>query len=307
MPWLLLVLVAGPEVLVNSTPATCPDRVAIETALRALRPQAVAGAPGRPEANGLVLVVSELPDDRLLVRVVGPDGNIRLARDLQMTPSSGASDCRARADTVALIVDRYLRELPLPPAAAEPAVAAAPSPPPALRSPPARSSEVAAGVQLRLPDHALGALAAGLACGSGPAAERSGFVARATAGLVAPVSLGYDGGEAKLTRWSVGLELGWRRPLGSSRAAEVLAVGQLERWQLDDAPQGDSTRSVDRWTPVFGIALAGRQRLSARTFARAALATEVVTWRYPITHAPSVLFDGPRVRVTGSLQLGAWF
>jgi hypothetical protein len=143
LTWLLA---ATATVTVGPGAATdCPSSEQLARALGNVAPGIVAPNAATPPPAGsppsLRLMVATGPELDVRVDLVDPQGEtVLLHRVLPAPPRGRAPDCAALADTIALIVDRYLRDVgyeapPLPPPAKP-----APEPPPA---PPAPPTEVA--------------------------------------------------------------------------------------------------------------------------------------------------------------------
>jgi hypothetical protein len=128
--FLIVLFVAGvaraeprPLRIVETTPLSCPSSAEIETALarRGMRPQKRAGYQLRLAQEG---------PGRLRVELLGPQGLVN-----QRRLSTESSHCATLADTAALVVDAWLRELPwhsaLPHKKPEPSVTPTENPTPA--------------------------------------------------------------------------------------------------------------------------------------------------------------------------------
>jgi len=137
-----------------STPAACPSPRQLGAALNALVPGLASAAPAAtplPLAGNLRLDVARASEGDLRVDLLDAHGEVVLHRALPAPPRGHAPDCPALAETIALIVDRYLHDvgyeappLPLPPRAPTPAS------PPAVATAPAES----AGIQAQAPMNA---------------------------------------------------------------------------------------------------------------------------------------------------------
>ncbi|HEV3031341.1 MAG TPA: hypothetical protein VG319_06840 [Polyangia bacterium] len=121
---------ATPPTAANAPASECPSSAQLGAALNTL----VAGiaAPATTAtplslAGGLRLEVTSSSEGEVRVDLVDVHGEIVLHRALPAPPRGSAPDCAALADTIALIVDRYLHDVGYE----------APSlPPPALKPPP---------------------------------------------------------------------------------------------------------------------------------------------------------------------------
>jgi hypothetical protein len=148
--------------LAAATPASeCPAPAQIAASLNALIPGVAPEArPGGPLAlaGGLRLLIASSADGEGDVRVdlFDAQGDVVLHRVLPGPPRGHAPDCPALAETVALIVDRYLHDVgyevpPLPPPAPPPApVAGPPRAEPAPVAPPPAPAHVAPPAILRV-------------------------------------------------------------------------------------------------------------------------------------------------------------
>ncbi len=147
---------------VSNAADACPTQDQLAEALDARMPGVVSRGPREPGATSLRLGLALAPDGVTRVTVTDATGALRLERDLDL-PKSGsprepherAGPCGAIAETVALIVERYMRHIgyheppPLalvepPPAPAPPAV---PPPPPG----PGRAGRFGVGFAVRPP------------------------------------------------------------------------------------------------------------------------------------------------------------
>jgi hypothetical protein len=134
---------------VSGASDACPSQDLVAEALAARMPGVVA-RPGRePGPSVLRLGLIMRGDGVARVTMTDASGTLRLERDLELPKSGGpgaarpaphdrSGTCAALADTIALIVERYMRHIgyhqPPPPAVIEPPPA--PPPPPAPSPPP---------------------------------------------------------------------------------------------------------------------------------------------------------------------------
>src|SRR5436190_23144869 len=91
---------------VRPTDARCPSARQVNEAIAARLPGVLVPTPAGPPAGVLELRLTETPSDHSFV-VLGPGGQVRLSRPLPAA-TGNLRDCEALAETVALIVDRYL-------------------------------------------------------------------------------------------------------------------------------------------------------------------------------------------------------
>jgi hypothetical protein len=224
---------------VSNAPDACPTQDQLAEALEAHMPGVVARAPAR-EANPSLLRLGFAMSPEGVARVTMTDatGATRLERELDLPKSGGAgpnaardrtSACAAVAETVALIVERYMRHLGYheqpPPALVEPPP---PPPPPAplphAPPPPGGPGRLGLGVAARLPYAASWRFEAGLT-----GAVRLGRIdVAATVGATLPqdegVPMSAGKGSLLLRTFPARLTFGWTLWLGP-RLALVPALG----------------------------------------------------------------------------------
>lgn len=143
----------------------CPSQAELAEALESHMPGVVAHGVREPGTSLLRLGLTMSPDGLARVTMSDAAGALRLERELDL-PKSGASPgardrgaCAALAETVTLIVERYMRHIgyhePPPPALVAPPLPPEPPPPPPSPSPPARppgiQGRLGLGVGARLP------------------------------------------------------------------------------------------------------------------------------------------------------------
>jgi hypothetical protein len=153
---------------VSGAPEACPSQDLVAEALAARMPGVVA-RPGRePGPNTLRLGLTISGEGVARVTMTDASGTLRLERDLDL-PKSGAGAngharpaphdrggaCAALADTIALIVERYMRHIgyhePPPPALVEPPPPPPPAPPVAAPQPSGRGWRLGIGMMARPP------------------------------------------------------------------------------------------------------------------------------------------------------------
>jgi hypothetical protein len=158
VPMLLVPLLAAGAPAPPPDAAECPAPAQQAAALNALVPGISTAPPASfplTLANGLRLGLSTSREGDVRVEIADAEGEIVLHRLLPAPPRGRAPDCAALAETIALIVDRYLHDVgyeaptPPPPPPPEPSPAPPPAPPTVVRAaePPA---EPAAHVIWRL-------------------------------------------------------------------------------------------------------------------------------------------------------------
>jgi hypothetical protein len=112
-------------------PTDCPSTEQLTRALANVAPVATAGTPATLRLN-----VTTAPEGDVRVDLVGAQNETVLHRELPAPPRGRAPDCGALADTIALIVDRYLRDVAYEaPPLAPPSKPEAPPPPVAAPAP----------------------------------------------------------------------------------------------------------------------------------------------------------------------------
>ena len=118
----------------SDCPAAAPLAAALNAVMPGLAPAAPPSLPLALATGGRLAVVTS-PEGDVRVDLVDAQGEVVLHRVLPAPPRGHAPDCPALAETIALIVDRYLHDVgyeapPLPPPAPKPA-----APPPAAEPP----------------------------------------------------------------------------------------------------------------------------------------------------------------------------
>jgi hypothetical protein len=224
---------------VSNAAEACPTQDQLAEALDARMPGVVARGPREPGATSLRLGLALAPDGVARVTMTDATGALRLERDLDL-PKSGSprephervGACGAIAETVALIVERYMRHIgyhePPPLALAEPkpspAPRPAPLPPPSL----GRVGRLGIGIAARPPFGASWRLE--------PQVTGGVLLGRvdvsAVAGLALPVDEGVpmSSGKGTLTlrAFPVRLAVGWNLPLGASFTLIPALAGGLD-------------------------------------------------------------------------------
>jgi hypothetical protein len=151
---------------ISGAPDACPSQDLVAESLAARMPGVVARPGHEPGPNTLRLGLTVGDDGVAHVTMTDSTGALRLERDLELPKGSGATGganggpgahprpaphdrsggCAALADTIALIVERYMRHIgyhePPPPVLVQPA----PPPPPPVAPPP--PEEAGPGVRL---------------------------------------------------------------------------------------------------------------------------------------------------------------
>jgi hypothetical protein len=231
---------------ISSGPEACPTQDQLAEALEARMPGVVARGAREANPNLLRLGLTMSPEGVARVTMTDATGGLRLERDLDL-PKSGATgpagaagspgtsaarergSCAALAETVALIVERYMRHIgyhePPPPTLVEPPPAPPPpAPPPAPPSRLGGPGRLGLGSSARLPYLASWRFEAGLT-----GAVRVGRLdLAASVGAALPtdqgVSMSGGLGTLRTAAFPARVQIGWAVPLGA-RLTLVPAAG----------------------------------------------------------------------------------
>jgi hypothetical protein len=223
----LLALLAAATATVTVDPgAGCPSSEQLTRALGALAPGLVAPAPpaastGAPTSLQLAVVTSAEGDVR--VDLVDPQGEAVLHRVLPAPPKGRAPDCPALADTIALIVDRYLRDVGYE----APPLAPPPKPAPAAPAPAAPATDV---------------LTAQPAAPAAPPPAAAGATWRL--GVVASGRRGDSGGTDADGALALAVEQAGEGPRLGARLSAGLAPAADARWTAQGASRSATLRRL---------------------------------------------------------------
>jgi hypothetical protein len=253
----------------------------------------------------------------LRVELTDQGGEARLYRSLTVAERSRAPDCPALADTVALIVERFLRDLgyeapPSPPPPKEPTRENLTRGPPAAPMGPSRVDVFAGGAWRG----ASGSMAIDFEAGLGLGFEPGLFGRRMTAtfsggfATTNPAEVRYmDYPPARTTLYRIPLRLGFFMPI-------VLGPGWLEPglrlavdWLFVSRSWSGGKDRFNWSSPGGEVVMAYRVPLLRRLFARLAVsgaATRPYDVKSP-TREGSTVFDQPRFYVKSGLELGFSF
>jgi hypothetical protein len=298
----------------------CPSPAQLAGALNALVPGLAPVAPTAtplPLASGQRLGLAISPEGDVRVELVDAQGEIVLHRVLPAPPRGHAPDCPALAETIALIIDRYLHDIgyeapPLPPPAPKPA-----PPPPATTTPiaiaaaPAPAAAPASALwRLGLAGSARRGDAGGLdsdgdlALGVEATGDGPHWGGRLSAGYAPSADARWSTETAMLRRLPVRLGLYLSLPAGPGRlepglgaGADVFIVsasGSGTASGVHIAPSGDLALG-------YAISIAGP--LYLRLLSRAALA---VPYTFK-TLAGAQVWGTPRAYGEGGVELGFAF
>jgi len=300
----------------------CPSPRQITDALNARIPDVISVAGDPAAGGGLRLSVTGTPGAApLRIEITDASGEPRLQRTLQPSDRGRGADCAALAETVALIVDRYLHEVgyELPPSPPPPPVAPPPppSPPPeaeaalpAIVSRPSRSPPPPGGTRI---DIVAGGAWRGASTGSeeevtGGVGVDFAFggrrVGAVLTGGMAPTRETADA-TATLQRFPVHLALYLGLPIGPGQLEPGIGAGI--DWLA--AARRDGPRDLlrdNRLSPGADLALGYRLFLGEHFFLRAG-ASMAVAKAYHFVTKTETLFETPRTFFRAALDLGVSF
>ena len=317
-PFLALLTLRAVSVLVAPGPEdSCPSARQVSAALSEHAP-AVQSTPGPDSESALTLVLPApgTPQEPS-VSLIDQQGRLRLFRLLARPGAARARDCAALADTVAIIVQRYLEEVELPevevahkipPIQVAPP---APSPPPVVASSPSRARarwDISLGISQRFANQITGLeaydLRLSLARTLGARVD-TGLLVRLWGGVSGWTVHGWTGGRGDVMRVPSGLELLWRRA-ASGVELQLGLAGLLDCWIL-----GARYQTNAQWDYRFVVAgaLTGGMQvpLGKRLFARLFLDVAVAARRYAYddpSPGKGTVFSTPSVFGDAGLALG---
>jgi hypothetical protein len=278
----------------------CPSARQVAEALRARLPDVV--VPSDRAGGPNVLLLSLSGGDGSAPAFVLTDNNehVRLRRSLPGVDQR-ERDCGALADSVALIVERYLQDLdyPEPPAAPVEQVAA-PAPAPVA----ARRWDLFAGGSWRAGES--GGAALPIAVGAGRTLMGAPLrIGASLAGSMTDRSW-IGGGSGTLRRLSLALDASLYRRAGPGRLEGGVYVGTDLLWL--DGSAGGRTQSELRPEPVAGL-VAGYRLWFGRLFARPVVGAGLVLVRHAFTAGGDgqVAFATSRVYGKLGVELGLGF
>ena len=316
-----LLILHAVSVLVAPGPEDgCPSARQVSAALRNVR------RPCRARANliqslllTLVLPAPGTPQEPSF-SLMDPQGRLRLFRTLARPGAPHARDCAALADTVAIIVQRYLEEVELPELEAArkspaiqvvPPTPPSPSPPPVVVGLPPRLRarwDISLGISQRFASQTTGLEAYDLRLSVARtlgARMDTGLLVRLWGGVSGWTQHDWNGGRGDVIRVPSGLELMWRRAVSAVELQLGLA-GLLDCWIL-----GARYQTNVQWDYRFAVAgaLTGGMQvpLGKRLFARLFLDFAVAALRYEY-YDPELtmrtVFSTPSVFGDAGLALG---
>ncbi len=311
---------------VANAPDTCPSQDQLTEALDAHLPGIVARPGHDASATVLHLAFTLSPEGVARVTMTDATGALRLERELDLPKSEGGpshpgsrerSACDAVADTVALIVERYMHHLgyrePPPPALVAPR---SPPPPPAAppaAAPPRRADGAArlgVGISARPPWRAPWRVEPGLA---GAVRYRHlEIAASAAVGLSSQQSLpaADSPGILKLTTYPARLAVGWVLPLGARFSLVPAVVAGLDV-VLAETQGIDKTRRSAAVEPTLEVGGTALMTLTRRAWidAHAFQGLDVRPEEFEITGASGQMtnaFMTPRVYARIGVDFGVF-
>jgi hypothetical protein len=313
-PSFTLLILRAVSVLVAPGPEeSCPSALQVSAALSEHAP-AVQSARGPDSESALTLVLPApgTPQEPS-VSLIDQQGRLRLFRTLARPGTAHARDCAALADTVAIIVQRYLEEVELPELEASrksPTIQVAPpAPPPSpvVAAFPLRARakwDISLGISQRFGNQMGGLepydLRLSLARRLGARMD-TGLLVRLWGGVSGWTERSWNGGRGDVVRVPAGLEVMWRRAIAAVELQLGLAA-LLDCWILGARYQ--TNVQWDSRVAVAGALTGGMQvPLGRRLFARLSLDFALAALRYNYVD-PKTAFSTPGVFGGAGLALG---
>jgi hypothetical protein len=262
--------------------ARCPTVRQVNEAIGARLPGVL--VPPTPSFPGgaLTLTLSRSATGEHRFAVTDAGGQVLLSRTLPPPGPARHRDCEALAETVAIVVDRYLQELPPQEALA----ASAPPPVVAIASPRHARGELFAGGIWKPSSDGPATLAdyearlgAGLALGAS-----ARFALELTAGIQGTAERRWDGRSGRLWRFPTELRLLWRGPAGALR----VEVGPFVGLEIMALAGKDAMSAAGVYVaPVVGGNVALRFSLGDRAFLRlvGALGRDLLRYSFQVMQA----------------------
>jgi hypothetical protein len=290
----------------------CPSPRQVTDALTARLPWVVQ-APGQPGA--LRLAVTATPTGNLRVQLSDATGEPVLVRALP--PARGkATECPALADTVALIVDRYLHDVgyeapPLPPPAPPPPAPVVTRAPPRAPAPaPAGAAwQLGAEVEGRYGDTSVFETSVLVSLGREAPLRHQRAGLRLSGGLGPGFSASWMNNEASLRRVPLRLDAYLAIRAGPGRVEPGLGIGADLLWvrvaTTSGTPAGAGPHIAPFASGALGYALPLGQRFYARAVARggAALPYSFLTAK----HGGVEVWSTPRTYLEFGVESGVAF
>jgi len=318
-PSLALLILHAVSVLVAPGPEDgCPSARQVSAALSEHAPAAQRTRGPDSEASLTLVLPEPGTHQEPSVSLIDQQGMLRLFRILARPGAANARDCVALADTVAIIVQRYLEEVELPDVEAPRKSPPIPVASPASANPPAPVSaaprlmtrarwDISLAISQRLASQMAGLepyeLRLSLARTLGARTD-TGLMVRLWGGVSGPTERDWNGGRGDVVRVPAGIEVMWRRAISAVELQLGLA-GQLDFWIL-----GARYQTNVQWDYRFaaaGAVTGGMQvPLGKRLFLRLSLdfAKAALRYRYVDPNTNETAFSTPSVFGDAGLALG---
>lgn len=299
----------------------CPSSAEVERALRARLPGAFAG---RETQDILTVAVGAAEDGAVRLSIVDARGGERLRREWPARLPALPRTCAALADTIALVVERYLEELdagppprPAPGPQAGPGLAAAATPPAGAAGvslgaanatpPPVRAAsraiwDVGVGGGWRPGESCCAAVDAYVRMTR--ALGRGHAVFSLLSGVAGGTDQSWSGGTGTLRRLPVELALWLRLPAGPGDLLAGPSLGADLVWF--DAQSGGLTQTVIRVSPITGGSAAFRLPVAGWGFVRLVSGFGVALVKYDFV-APDPVFGTARAHAKVGIEAGLAF
>jgi hypothetical protein len=287
-----LIALQATLIAVKGTDTVCPTSRQVSQAIEVRLPGLLIPTEQRDLADVLVLTVSaDVATGAQSFTLVDRQNQVRLRRQLPLPAVAGADDCPALAETIALMVERYLQDLgyrPEPPA-----------------SPVGRRWDLFVGTAWR--PGATGLSAYELRLGAARAlGARGRFALSLVAGFEGASQQEWPGASGRLRRFPAELRLSWRLGIGTT----WLETGPFAGVQLLvlDSRAGDQVATDARVIPVAGLGAGLRIPLGRTAFIRVVAAVGVALLRYDfVTRQPGQDVAFGTERLWGKMGLEAGF
>jgi hypothetical protein len=278
----------------------CPSTHQVNEAVAARLPGVLVPLEPKPAEGVLVLQLTGGTGAPLGFALVDAKGEVRLERTLPPARNASAGDCAALAETVALIVERYLQDLGYQDRAV--------SPPRVTQEPLVPRWEVLLGATWQPGEDGLSGYEARLGAGR-VLGRKGGLLLEVTAGIRGRRDEAWSGGVAgQLWRFPLELRLFGRWSLKSSLSFEAGPFAGVQLLMLQTDSDRESTRET-HVSPVAGLAAGLRLALGERAFIRLLASGGAAIVRYKFTTPPGAteVFGTDRVYGKMSVETGLSF
>jgi hypothetical protein len=278
----------------------CPSTHQVNEAVAARLPGVLVPLEPKPAEGVLVLQLAGGTGKPLGFTLVDPKGEVRLERTLPAARNASAGDCAALAETVALIVERYLQDLGYQDRAI--------SPPRVTQEPVVPRWEVFLGATWQPGEGGLAGYEAQLGVGR-VLGRRGSFLLEITGGIRGRRDESWSGGVSGQL-WRLPLELRFleRWSLNSSLNLEAGPFAGAHLLMLLTDSERESSRET-HVSPVAGLAAGLRVTLGEHAFIRLLASGGVAIVRYKFTTPPGAteVFGTDRVYGKMSVETGLSF